>query len=443
MLSFLLLITILLYLEYDGNLGSRNIQGVQGFGQQPRGRRYPPPTITTKTEQSFPKFPNKASTPVDYGKNEESRIKSIWETSAPILVQANSLERFNFDSPNVERVQVLLKKADMIDNRTGRKISNKEPLIARVDLWHGPDSTPQNVAIYFEEDEDDDDAYDGTDSDDELYGTPFSTIIETPKGQNIVAIRNIAPTTDLLTCIEEEKNKQSEKDYWHSRSGGSFHAAPRGKNTGKNKSKTVDNSPLQSVIQGLKATTTSQRIDSSSSRSNDGNSSDKNDDNGKAVIGSCAIQIPDNIASLQVLLETEYMCPLQARLELELRSSATTDGTSRVVKRTIVEVYSEDGMQRPFFAVLETPRLKNDRKADRDLSTSIRVVNLSSADFPLFATIEPHRKDKEDKSSHSSVGRNKNMSKNDDGDKDEFTRFGGGSSFDVKHRSTIVDAEIL
>ena len=80
---------------------------------------------------------------------------------------------------------------------------------------------------------------------------------------------------------------------------------------------------------------------------------DVDDEEGnKAVIGSCTVELPSKVTSVQVLLQTDYMQPIQARIELELRmiDSASSSG-SRVVKRTIVEVYSEDGMHRPFFAI--------------------------------------------------------------------------------------------
>jgi len=385
-------------------------------------------------------------------------IKSIWDSSAPILVGASSLNTVDFAEASVERVQVLLKKSDM-DPFNGKRTNNREPLIARVDLWHGPDSTPQNLAIYLEDEEDEEFWY--HDDDDHIHGeshptssggcdTPFSTIIETPNGHNTIAIRNIAESSDLLTCVEGEENKN-----WYKPS------APH------------NDSPLQSVIQRLEATTTPQRIDSTTARKSE--TYDDDEESNKAVVGSCTVELPSKVASVQVLLQTDFMQPIQARIELELRmmddDSSNPSTKYRVVKRTIVEVYSEDGMHRPFFAILETPRKNNRRSRVRQqkggdaeqqgwfgnnnngtavsYSTSMKVVNLSTTEFPLFATVEPHSIDKSikddnrDETGKSSSSSRRPGSEVQDDSRQEWTHFGGGSNYDIKSNSTILDAEIL
>lgn len=391
-------------------------------------------------------------------------VKSIWDTSAPILVEASSLQTIDFEEPSVERVQVLLKKSDM-NPISGKRTTTREPLIARVDLWHGPDSTPQNLAIYLEDDEDDEEMqypYDGEDYDECQFAgesdraksyscdTPFSTIIETPHGHNTIAIRNIAESCDLLTCVEGEKNE----DYWYKPS------SPPASN---------NHSPLQSVVERLKATTTPQRIDSTTARKSSETHGDCDDDEeSKAVVGSCTVELPSKVASVQVLLQTDYMQPIQARIELELRMTDVDNPNYRVVKRTIVEVYSEDGMHRPFFAVLETPR-KSNRKtrlrrnkgkggnaeqgwfssnssSNASYSTSMKVVNLSTTEFPLFATVEPHAIDdsiEDDEHKNDSPSPQRPESEEDDTTRQEWTHFGGGSNFNMNSNSTILDAEIL
>jgi hypothetical protein len=62
--------------------------------------------------------------------------------------------------------------------------------------------------------------------------------------------------------------------------------------------------------------------------------------------------------------------PCQARIEL------CSDGDTIA---QVVEVYSEDGQSRPFFAVLDTPAL----------STMVRVVNVGDPSFPISACVEP------------------------------------------------------
>ena len=79
-----------------------------------------------------------------------------------VLVQGGSLRTWSYRSPAVEQVQVIL-------STEGR------PLDADIELWHGPDNTPCKMRIY------------GEDGD----VRPFNTVIETPRGPNTVAIRNI------------------------------------------------------------------------------------------------------------------------------------------------------------------------------------------------------------------------------------------------------------
>mmetsp|Transcript_9438 Transcript_9438/g.23166 ORF Transcript_9438/g.23166 Transcript_9438/m.23166 type:complete len:499 (+) Transcript_9438:198-1694(+) len=372
-------------------------------------------------------------------------VKSIWETSAPILVEASSLHTVDFEKPSVERVQVLLKKSDM-DPFGGSRKTTREALIARVDLWHGPDSTPQNLAIYLEDEDDDDfsnhdpQCQSGNQrTSSNCCDTPFSTIIETPHGHNTIAIRNIAESSDLLTYVKGEENEK-----WYTPS-----------------SPPSSDSPLQSVIQRLKATTTPQRIDSTTARK-----SENEEENNKAVVGSCTVELPAKVASVQVLLQTDFMQPIQARIELELRMTdhaSLGSNNYRVIKRTIVEVYSEDGMHRPFFAIVETPR-KTTRKsrlrqtkgeaADvkesgwfensnaASYTTNMKVVNLSTTEFPLFATVEPHAIDDslDDNEDENSSFSEQSGVEEDGG---EWKHFGGGSNYDLNSNSTILDAEIL
>merc|ERR1712054_111256 len=79
-----------------------------------------------------------------------------------ILVQGGSLRTWSYRSPLVEQVQVVL-------STEGR------PLDADIELWHGPDNTPCKMRVYVENGQ----------------LRPFSATIETPRGPNTVAIRNI------------------------------------------------------------------------------------------------------------------------------------------------------------------------------------------------------------------------------------------------------------
>merc|ERR1719443_87871 len=89
-----------------------------------------------------------------------SRAPPIQDST--ILVQGGSLRTWAYRSPAVEQVQVVL-------STEGR------PLDADVELWHGPDNTPTKMRVYIENGQ--------------LH--PFSCVLETPRGPNTVAVRNL------------------------------------------------------------------------------------------------------------------------------------------------------------------------------------------------------------------------------------------------------------
>jgi len=106
--------------------------------------------------------------------------KEIFEEVDQITVQGGSLRTCSF-SEGITRVAVLLK-------------TEGRPLNANVDLWQGPDNTPQKMAVYLE---------DGS-------KRPFRAIVETPGSSNSVSIRNTAQLEyPLIAGLEVETGESA------------------------------------------------------------------------------------------------------------------------------------------------------------------------------------------------------------------------------------------
>jgi hypothetical protein len=198
-----------------------------------------------------------------------------------ILVQGGSLRTWSYRSPAVEQVQVVL-------GTEGR------PLDADIELWHGPDNTPVKMRVYCENGQ----------------LRPFSAVIETPRGPNTVAIRNIGQIEFPIAAnvVADEVDLPS-----------------------------PDAHSMSTTVQGGALRT---------------------------------YPFDPTVDSVEVLIKTDGR-PLNARIEL-------LQGPNN--NKQVIELYTEDGCDRPFFCILETPGAGN----------VIRIVNTSPVEFPMTAGVVPH-----------------------------------------------------
>ncbi|KAL1522492.1 hypothetical protein AB1Y20_017480 [Prymnesium parvum] len=199
----------------------------------------------------------------------------------PILVQGGSLRTWTYRSPAVEQVQVVL-------STEGR------PLDADVELWHGPDNTPCKMRVYVENGQ----------------LRPFSCVIETPRGPNTIAIRNIGQLEFPFAANVFAENVD----------------VP-----------TPDSLAASMTIQGGALRT---------------------------------YPFDPTVDSVQVLLKTDGR-PLNARIEL-------LQGPNN--NKQVIELYTEDGLDRPFLCFLETIGSGN----------VVRIVNTAPVEFPMTASVVPY-----------------------------------------------------
>ena len=259
----------------------------QQGNQQPFEISDPTPSGTTGP------YGTKAAGSITDSSKQQKKI--VWDSLAPVIVQGGSLRTWSFATEAIERVQVLLK-------------SDGRPLHANVELWQGPDNTPVKLAVYNE---------DGN-------LRPFTTIVETPRGQNAIAIRNTGQMEfPLVACV------------------GADLGAGANKGTGL-----TDLGALTNQLMAMG----SPRI----------------------VQGGAVHTYPfdPTVASVQVMLKTDGR-PLNARIEL-------LQGPNN--NKQVIDLYTEDGMERPFFAVIDTPGSGN----------VVRIVNTAPLEFPMTARVEPY-----------------------------------------------------
>lgn len=213
--------------------------------------------------------------------------QNAWDRSRKecLPLQGGSLKTWSFASAYVERVQVVLK-------------SEGRPLDADIELWQGPDNTPQKVRVYSE---------DGN-------LRPFRAVIATPRAPNTVAIRNTGHLEfPMAVSVAADDGSAG---------------------------------PIVSEETGFEPPLTIQ--------------------------GGALRTYPFDpfVESVQIMIKTDGR-PLNARIEL-------LQGPNN--NKQVIEIYCEDGRDRPFYAVIETPGSGN----------VVRVVNTATVEFPMTAWVVPY-----------------------------------------------------
>jgi hypothetical protein len=231
------------------------------------------------------------STSSEFGELPTYDVNEIFHQSKSTTVQGGSLRTWSFTNPRIEFVQVMLK-------------TEGRPLDADIQLWNGPDNTPQKMKVYVE---------------DGALRT-FNALIATPQrttNTNTIAIRNTGMLEFPLTAFVNPDRGQ-----------------------GQDAALAVESSfgAFEETIQGGALRTWPFESD---------------------------------VSSVAVLLKTPNGRPLNERIEL-------LQGPNN--NRQVIQLYTEEGLYRPFFASIETPGSGN----------VIRILNTAPMEFPLTATVQAY-----------------------------------------------------
>ena len=232
-----------------------------------------------------------------YNQNKRS---SGYDIRTPVIIQGGSLKTWSFTSPMIERVQVTLR-------------TEGRPMNADIDLWQGPDNTPQKMAVYIE---------DGN-------LRPFNAILETPRGQNAIAVRNTGQLEfPFYAGVETDRS------------------SPIDRRVDQNMEKTIQGGAIKTY------------------------------------------SFAPSVGSVAILMKTDGR-PLNARIEL-------LQGPNN--NKQVVDIYTEDGWERPFYSIVETPGTGN----------VVRIVNTAPMEYPLTATVEPYSIDPNSGDDYTMAGRDGN-----------------------------------
>ena len=217
---------------------------------------------------------------------------------------------------STQRAEVFLK------NEQGR------PIDAEVELWSGPMNVPCRVRVFVE---------DG-------LKRSFRAMFEMKgKRGHSVAVKNVGNVQNPFTSgIFVSERNQEHDDYTNN------NAAPAAAAHYNSQSELINQGPAHALSQFSSSTTRVQ---------------------GGAMMYTQPFQ--RNVQSVQVMLCTNVDYALHAKIELYQGPKSD---------KQFMEVYSENGLKCPFYAILETPGAGN----------VVRVTNLGTLEFPLYTTVEPY-----------------------------------------------------
>ena len=114
---------------------------------------------------------------------DDSALTEIWENTPAVRVEGQSLRTWTVDH-KIDMHHVSLK-------------TEGRPLTAKIDLWHGPDYTPNTLKLYIE---------DG-------LMRPFHAIVATPLTGNTIAVYNEASLEYPFDCVVEGDTSKSSLNY--------------------------------------------------------------------------------------------------------------------------------------------------------------------------------------------------------------------------------------
>jgi len=328
---------------------------------------------------------------------------SIWDSTTTKTIHGGSLRTWSMEVPEVDHAQLLIKN------------TNGNPLHAQIDVWDGPDRAPMKLAVYCAN----------------TSHKPFSCILPTPGySKQSIGIKNAGPLEFPIDAVviadiesvqaqrqhqHQQRIKSQQKNNSHQQQQQQHQYSQQHQmnqrdsfynNVDPNPTKPKAKAGFGLFAEALRSLGDMRKIDGASPV-DFASPGDPNKNNNEE-----AFQFERNVDSVQVLIETNGLA-CQARIEVSYDRVRSGDYYDDDEIQQVIELQIEDGKERPFFAVIETP-LK--------CPSTVRIVNLDTyTAFPITACAEPYTigSDEDEDEAEDNYGNNggystkKNNRKND------------------------------